>query len=362
MKLLLLDGDGIGPEITEVTARVLQSAALATGAAIESLRMPVGERALDQYGTTLPDEVWAAAQSVDGIVLGPLSTAGYPPREEGGINVSAEFRNRLDLYANIRPARRTAGAEGPAIDLVIARENSEGFYAVRTLHRGYGEFMPDPETCLALRKISVGASRRIAEIAFRLAESRRRRLTIVHKANVLKMSDGLFIDCVRQVGAAWPNVEIDEMFVDAAAAALVRSPESFDVIVTTNLFGDILSNLAAEVAGGLGGGGSLNAGDRLAMAQAAHGSAPDIAGRDCANPTGLLRSLSMLLHWGASHLGREDLARAGAAIEAAVESCLARPDGRTRDMGGPLGTAAFGEAVMAALDRDGQNRAGRPAS
>jgi 3-isopropylmalate dehydrogenase len=362
VKLLLLDGDGIGPEIAEVAARVLDAAAKAAGATIEVQRMPVGERALALRGTTLPEDVWAAAQAADGIVLGPLSTAGYPPREQGGINASAEFRSRLDLYANIRPARRPASAGSPAIDLVIARENSEGFYAVRTLHRGYGEFMPDPDTCLALRKISAGASRRIAEVAFRLADSRSRRLTIVHKANVLKMSDGLFIDCVRQIGAAWPRVEIGEMFVDAAAAALVRNPESFDVIVTTNLFGDILSNLAAEVAGGLGGGGSLNAGNRLAMAQAAHGSAPDIAGRDEANPIGLLRSVAMLLNWAAGHLARDDLARAGAAIEAAVETCLARPGCRTRDMGGAVGTRAFGEGVVAALDSGAQNRAGRAAS
>jgi isocitrate/isopropylmalate dehydrogenase len=235
---------------------------------------------------------------------------------------------------------------------VIVRENAEGFYADRTMHAGTGEFMPTPDLALAVRKVSRPGSERVARVAGRLATARRRRVTVVHKANVLKLSDGLFLSCAELVLAReFPEIAVDDEHVDAMASLLVRTPQRFDVVVTTNMFGDILSNLAAELAGGLGLAASLNLGDEHAVAQAAHGSAPDLAGQDRANPTSLVLSAAMLL----KHLGErrieERLVQAGVAIERTVSEQLAEAAGRTADLGGPLGTSAFTDALCARLAR-----------
>ena len=216
-------------------------------------------------------------------MLGPVSHNDYPPAAQGGLNPSGELRKRLDLFANIRPARTPDGFSprcGARVDLVIVRENTEGFYADRNMFAGSGELMPTPDLALAIRKVTRAGSTRIAQAAFELAMRRpRRKLTAVHKANVLRVSDGLFLDCVRAVAAGFPAVAYEERIVDAMAALLVRDAGVFDVIVTTNMFGDILSDQASEIAGSLGLGASLNAGADHAVAQAQHGSAPDIAGR-----------------------------------------------------------------------------------
>jgi 3-isopropylmalate dehydrogenase len=235
------------------------------------------------------------------------------------------------------------------MDLVIVRENTEGFYADRNMFFGNGEFMPEPDIALAIRKITAKASARVARRAFELARSRRRKVTAVHKANVLRVSDGLFLREVRRVAEEFPDVALDELIVDAAAAHLIRSPDRFDVIVTTNMFGDILSDEASELSGSLGLAGSINAGDTICVAQAQHGSAPDIAGQGIANPTSLILSAAMLLRWRGQRDGNEKLTRAAAAIEAAVEAVLDVPQKRTRDVGGTLGTTDFTREVCEAL-------------
>jgi 3-isopropylmalate dehydrogenase len=282
-----------------------------------------------------------------------VSHNSYPPREQGGLNPSGELRKRLDLYANIRPARSRAGFPprcGVPVDLVIVRENTEGFYADRSMHLGPGEFMPTPDLALAMRKITREGSTRIAEAAFKLAMQRRKKVTAVHKANVLRVSDGLYLECVRAVAARYPQVQYDEQIIDAMAALLVRDASQFDVIVTTNMYGDILSDEASEIAGSLGLAASLNAGADHAVAQAQHGSAPDIAGKDVANPASLIGSAAMLLAWLGERRKDAKLVQAGRAIEAALDRVLATPDGRTADLGGKRGTAAFAERVAAALD------------
>ncbi|MDJ0824602.1 MAG: isocitrate/isopropylmalate family dehydrogenase [Rhodobacter sp.] len=338
LRLLALDGDGIGPEIMAAALAVLDAVRPQLGRAVEVERAKIGFAALKATGSTIPEPVIAAARAADGVLLGPVSHNAYPPREEGGLNPSGVLRKALDLYANIRPARTWPGLDAPArrpFDLVVMRENLEGFYADRNMHQGSGEFMPVPGVALAVRRITEDASRRIAEAAFALAETRpAQQVTAVHKANVMRLSDGLFLDTVRAVAATHPAIAYDEVLVDAAAAHLVRDPSRFEVIVTTNMFGDILSDLASELAGGLGLAGSLNAGPDHAAAQAQHGSAPDIAGRDRANPTSLILSLAMLLR----HLGEP---AAAARIEAALAACLARPETRTADLGGRLGTHGF---------------------
>jgi 3-isopropylmalate dehydrogenase len=261
------------------------------------------------------------------------------------------MRKRLELFANIRPARSRPGLPprcGKPVDLVIVRENTEGFYADRSMHVGIGDLMPTPDLAISIRKITREASTRIAEQAFRLAARRpRQHVTAVHKANVLRVSDGFFLDCVRAVAARYPQVRYDERIVDAMAALLVRDASQFDVIVTTNMYGDILSDEASEISGSLGLAASINAGATHAIAQAQHGSAPDIAGKDVANPAALIGSAAMLLGWLGERRGDERLARAAAAIEAALDAAIAKPEWRTPDLGGPLGTKAFGERVAA---------------
>ncbi|NGM47354.1 isocitrate/isopropylmalate dehydrogenase family protein [Rhodobacter sp. SGA-6-6] len=347
MRLLALPGDGIGPEITAATLRVL--AALDLGLEVEIA--DIGLKALAGQGSTLPAGVLQKAAGADGVILGPVSHLDYPPRDKGGINPSSELRVKLDLYANIRPNRSREGLSilKKPMDLILVRENTEGFYSDRNMFAGSGEFMPDEDMALSVRKVTAKASARVARVAFDLARGRRRKVTAVHKANVLKLSDGLFLREVRRVAADYPDVQLEELIVDAAAAHLIRRPDSFDVIVTTNMFGDILSDEAAELSGSLGLGGSVNRGDSVCVAQAQHGSAPDIAGQDRANPCSLILSAAMLLDWMAARHGAPKLAEAGRRITAAVEAVLADPAGRTADLGGPLGTAGFTDRVIAAL-------------
>ena len=237
------------------------------------------------------------------------------------------------------------------MDLVIARENTEGFYADRNMHFGSGEFMPTPDLALSVRKISASGSRRIARAAFELAMRRpRRHVTAVHKANVLKVGEGLFLREVRAVAKDFPDVAYDEQLVDSMAALLVRDAQRYDVIVTTNMYGDILSDEASELSGSLGLAGSFNHGDTHGMAQAQHGSAPDIAGQDKANPVSLILSSAMLLDWYSRRAaGRDQFAHAAAAIERTADELVGDPARRTADLGGALGTRAFTEAFCAAM-------------
>jgi 3-isopropylmalate dehydrogenase len=353
LRLLVLPGDGIGPEIVGATLGVLARADRVFGLGLDIDQEEIGLARHAREGTTLPESVLAKAKASAGTILGPVSTYDYPPAAEGGVNPSARFRTELQLYANIRPAKSRSGMTilRAPMDLVIARENTEGFYADRNMAVGSGEFMPTPDLAIAVRKITAEASARIARTAFALARTRHRRVTAIHKANVLRLSDGLFLREVRRIAGDYPDVALDEMIVDAAAAMLVRDPARFDVIVTTNMYGDILSDEASELAGSLGLGASLNAGDAHAVAQAQHGSAPDIAGQDRANPTALILSAAMLLTWLAGRDGgHERLLAAAKAIEDAVEAVLASPELRTADLGGPLGTKAFGEAIAARIE------------
>src|SRR5437870_2002162 len=305
-----MEGDGIGPEITAATMRVVRAADDLFKLGLSFAPVSIGLAALSAHGTTLPETAVEAAKAADGVILGPVSHNDYPPVAQGGLNPSGELRKRLDLFANIRPARSRGGFPprcGSPVDLVIARENTEGFYADRSMFLGSGEFMPTADLALSVRKISRTGSTRIAETAFALACRRRNKLTAVHKANVLRVSDGLFLECVRAVASQFPTVEYEERIIDAMAALLVRAAAAFDVIVTTNMFGDILSDLAAEISGSLGLAASLNAGAEYAVAQAQHGSAPELAGRDRANPASLIGSAAMLLHWLGERRGNDSL-------------------------------------------------------
>ncbi len=353
MNLVVLPGDGIGPEITDATLKVLDRVARMVSLDLVLDVRQVGVAALQSELTTFPASVLDACRRADGVILGPVSTADYPPRDQGGINASAELRIQLDLFANIRPSRTREGLAHwgrTPMDLVIVRENTEGFYADRNMYRGSGEFMPTPDLALSIRKISAPASSRIARAAFELAAARRRHVTAVHKANVLTVTEGLFLREVRQMANAHPEVAYDEQLVDSMAALLVRDAGRYDVIVTTNMYGDILSDEAAELAGSLGLAASINCGDHHCMAQAQHGSAPDIAGQDKANPTSLILSAAMLLDWLGRRHNTLKLTEAARIIEASVDALLRQPSTRTIDLGGPLGTTAFTSELCKVID------------
>lgn len=356
MRILVLPGDGIGPEIVRSSVEVLKAASDKFGLGLTFDQEDIGFASLEKYGTTLRDEVLEKARDYDGIILGTISHADYPRPEKGGKNVSAAFRCGLDLYANVRPARTrsylpTNMKAGKSMDLVIMREATEGFYPDRNMALGWGEMMPSPDMALSVRKITRHCSERIARRSFELAMKRRKKVTAIHKANSFYMTDGLFLESVRKVAKEFPEVQLDDLLVDASTAHMVKNPERFDVLVATNFYGDILSDLASELSGSLGLAGSVMAGDNLCCAQAQHGSAPDIQGQDKANPTSMILSVAMLLQWLGEHRSSEALLNAGLKIEQAVDAVLENPATRTPDLGGSIGTKAFSQAVVAALGK-----------
>jgi 3-isopropylmalate dehydrogenase len=347
-RLGVLKGDGIGPEIVEATLKVLEAAQRQNARlAFEWVPLPMGWEAIRATGSALPESAIETLKSCDAWILGPHDSVSYPSALREALNPSGELRRRFDLFANIRPARAYPGLKAvcPRMDLVIARENTEGFYADRNMAWGIGEFMPTPDVALAIGKITRQASERIARTAFALARKRRRKVAIVHKANVLRKTFGLFLDVCRGVGAEFPEVAVEDYHIDAMTAHLVRRGADFDVIVTENMFGDILSDLTGELSGSLGMAPSINASATQAMAQASHGSAPDIAGKGIANPVGMILSAAMLLAWLGD--GREDPAagEAGQAIERAVSTVLEKGP-RTRDLGGTASTKEFTSALV----------------
>ncbi|NLE81207.1 MAG: isocitrate/isopropylmalate dehydrogenase family protein [Rhodococcus sp.] len=352
VRIGLMTGDGIGHEIVPATQQVVSAAVAAAGAAVDWVALPLGRDAIDTHGTPVPDSTLDALDGLDGWILGPHDSASYPAPFQGQLPPGGAIRKRFDLFANIRPARALTGvaATVPGMDLVVVRENTEGLYADRNMFVGSGEFMPTPDVALAVGVVTRRACERIAHAAFTLARSRRKHVTIVHKANVLSMTTGLFRDVCVEVGEQYPDVVVDDEHVDAMAALLVRRGADFDVVVTENMFGDILSDLTAELSGSLGTAPSVNASESKAMAQAAHGAAPDIAGHNRANPTALFLSAAMLLEWLGEKNGDRTLLSAGQRIIRAVEGTIAAGVA-TADLGGLASTSEFTEMVLARAQR-----------
>ena len=347
-RLGVLAGDGIGPEIVEATLRVLgASQQRDSGLRFEWVPLPIGWEAIRASGTAIPESTIQALDSCDAWIMGPHDSASYPATERDKLNPSGTLRHRFDLYANIRPARAYPGlpALSPKMDLVVVRENTEGFYTDRNMAWGVGEVLATPDVALTLGKITRHASERIARTAFTLARQRRRKVAIVHKANVIRKAYGLFLEACRDVAKEFAEVAVEDYHIDAMAAHLVRRGGDFDVVLTTNMFGDILSDLTGELTGSLGMAPSINAGIDRAMAQAAHGSAPDIAGKGIANPVGLILSASMLLLWLGDERKDPAAKAAGQAVEQAVAATLAEGP-RTIDLGGTAGTREFTEAIL----------------
>src|SRR3712207_2303541 len=293
-------GDGIGPEIVPASVRVVDAALAAAGAEPAAWQeLPLGASAIEEHGSAIPPATLEALAGLDGWLLGPHDSAAYPEPFRSQLNPSGAIRKHFDLYANIRPARGFEGGKAiaPDTDLVIARENTEGFYADRNTFAGTGEFMPTADVAICHGVFTRPAVERIARTAFDLARRRRSKLAIVHKANVLQLSSGLFKRVCLEVAEGYPDVQVDDFHIDAMTVHLLRRAADFDVVVAENMFGDILSDMAGELAGSLGIAPSVNASDDRAMAQAAHGSAPDIAGKGLANPIAMILSAGMLLDW-----------------------------------------------------------------
>ncbi|MEJ8822707.1 isocitrate/isopropylmalate dehydrogenase family protein [Variovorax humicola] len=354
MKFIVLPCDGIGPEIVAASVDVLKAADKRFNLGISYDYEDAGFTSLDKHGTTLRQETLEKAKTYDGIILGTQSHADYPVPEKGGRNVSAGFRIGLDLYANVRPARtrpylQSNMREGRTMDLVIMREATEGFYPDRNMSKGWGEVMPSPDMALSIRKITRHCSERIARRAFELAMTRRKKVTAIHKANSFHMTDGLFLEAVRHVAKDFPEVALDDLLVDASTAHLVKEPERFDVLVATNFYGDIISDLASELSGSLGLAGSVMASDDICCAQAQHGSAPTIAGKDLANPVSMILSVAMMVRWVGDKQKNKAMQDAGDAMVRAVDKALENPQTRTRDIGGTMGCKDFTAEVVKAV-------------
>jgi isocitrate dehydrogenase (NAD+) len=327
--ITLIPGDGIGPEVTDAVLRVLA----ATGVAIEWERHDAGVAAFERTGHALPAELIASIRRTRVALKGPVTT----PIGEGFTSVNVGLRKALDLFANLRPVWNLPGVSSrfTGVDLVIVRENTEDLYAGL-------EHEVVPGVVESLKIITERASTRIARFAFEHARRhRRKRVTAIHKANIMKLSDGLFLECARTMAREYPDIAYDEKIVDAACMHLVMTPEKLDVLVMPNLYGDIVSDLCAGLVGGLGVVGAANLGTEAAVFEAVHGSAPDIAGRNIANPTALLLSAVMMLR----HIDEETAADR---IMSALKRTIAGPV-RTRDLGGSASTSEFAEALSAAL-------------
>lgn len=329
--ITLIPGDGIGPEVSEAAVRVVA----ATGVECIWERMDAGAEAVTRYGTPVPDEVVNAIVKNRTALKGPVAT----PVGGGFSSANVTLRKRLNLYANVRPARTLPGVKSryEQVDLVIVRENSEDLYAGL-------EHIVVPGVVESLKIITETACLRIGRYAFHYArDNGRKRVTAVHKANIMKLADGLFLDCLRRVSREFPEIAYDEMIVDATCMNMVMYPEKFDVMVMENLYGDILSDLASGLVGGLGLTPSANVGENgIAMFEAVHGSAPDIAGRNLANPIALILSAAMML----AHLGENEAADR---IRNAVDRVLIEGKTMTRDLGGAASTTDVADAIIAAL-------------
>jgi 3-isopropylmalate dehydrogenase len=347
-RLGVMLGDGIGPEIVPASVRVVDAALAAAGAdPVAWHELPLGASAIEEHGSAIPAATLEALAGMDGWLLGPHDSAAYPEPFRSQLNPSGAIRKHFDLYANVRPARGFEGgtAIAPDTDLVIMRENTQGFYADRNTYAGTGEYMPTADVAVAMGVFTRPAIERIARAAFELARRRRNRVTIVHKANVLQLSFGLFKRVCLEVAEAYPDVEVDDFHIDAMTVHLLRRASAFDVVVTENMLGDILSDMAGELAGSLGIAPSLNASDDRAMAQAAHGSAPDIAGKGLANPIAMILSAGMLLDWLGTRYRDARATDAAVRVEDGVRAAV-RGGVSTRDLGGSASTDEFTDAVV----------------
>ena len=327
----VLKGDGIGPEVTEATVKVLDAVQKISDFKLNYLYGEAGAHCIPEHGTNLPKETVAMIKKTDACLKGPMTT----PEEPGApVSVAVTLRRMFNLYANVRPCKSFPSIESikPDIDLVVVRENTEGLYSGQ-------EALIAPGVSVAFRIITTEASLKVAEYAFKLAMQRKKHLTYIHKGNILRITDGVFKDAVKEVQKRYPEVTVDDLHIDAATMQLIKQPAIYDVMVTTNLFGDILSDEAAQVTGSLGLAAGANIGETYGMFEPVHGSAPKYTGMNRVNPIATILAGAMMLNY----LGEKEAAKK---IEEAVVTVLVEGKIRTADLGGKATTSDMANAIV----------------
>ncbi len=329
--ITLIPGDGIGPEVAKATREAVD----ATGVKINWDVVNAGAEVFEKVGTLVPDEVYASIEKNKIALKGPIGT----PIGKGFRSINVMLRKKYDLYSNVRPSRNFKGITTPFnnVNMVIFRENTEGLYI------GEEKVVEENEIIEATKRITRKGSLRICREAFKYARAMgKKTICVAHKANILKLTDGLFLECAREVAKDYPEIAVKEVIIDNMCMQMVSNPSQFEVIVTMNLYGDILSDLAAGLVGGLGVVPGANIGEDIAIFEAVHGSAPDIAGKNLANPTALMLSAVMMLN----HLGEKDKAKI---LESSIEEVLAEGKFKTKDLGGNSTTTEFTQAVVSKI-------------
>jgi isopropylmalate/isohomocitrate dehydrogenase-like protein len=327
----VLKGDGIGPEVTEATVKVLDAVQKVSDFKLVYLYGEAGAHCIPEHGTNLPKETIEMIKKTDACLKGPMTT----PEEPGApVSVAVTLRRMFNLYANVRPCKSFPSIESlkPDIDLVVVRENTEGLYSGQ-------EALIAPGVSVAFRIITTEASLKVAEYAFKLAMQRKKHLTYIHKGNILRITDGIFKDAVKEVQKRYPEVTVDDLHIDAATMQLIKQPATYDVMVTTNLFGDILSDEAAQVTGSLGLAAGANIGENYGMFEPVHGSAPKYTGMNRVNPIATILAGAMMLNY----LGEKKAAKT---IEDAVVAVLVEGKIRTADIGGKATTSDMANAIV----------------
>jgi 3-isopropylmalate dehydrogenase len=354
LKIGILEGDDIGHEVVPAAVEVAKAAARQHNLSIDWLPMPIGQSALTTHGSTMPEGTLETLATLDGWILGPIGHRAYP-KGPGAINPHPILRKHFNLFANVRPTKSypDIGCLHDGVDLIIVRENNEGFQPDRNVVAGSGEFRPTEDVTISVRVITRAGSYRVAKAALELARHRRKHLTFVHKDTVFKLGCGMFVEECRRAAKEYPDVLVDDVIVDTFAMRLVRDPQSFDVVVTTNMFGDILSDEAAGLVGGLGMAPGLCIGEgNIAMAQATHGSAPDIAGQGIANPYAMIESTRMLFDWLGRARNVPEAVAAAAAMERATTQALLDPASRTGDIRGRGTTEDMTRAIILGIEEE----------
>ena len=349
MKIGILPGDDIGHEVVPECVKVMKAAASRSGLAIDWQTLPIGKHGHDQYGNTLPAITEKALWELDGWIMGPIGHAAYPRNDSTW--VMPPVRKKYELFAAVRPSRSYPNIKSihQDVDIVFVREISEGMLYSETVVAGAPEFRPNDDITVAMRVITRKGSNRVAREAFEIARTRKRKkVTAAHKEPVYRLACGMFAEECRKVARDYPDVKFEEAMIDTISMKLVMAPQQYDVVVTSNQFGDILTDIGAGLVGGLGLAPGLCVGERQAMAQATHGSAPDIAGRNIANPYAMIASGQMLLAFlGRRHNEPKATAAAGY-MQAAIDKVVTEAKHLTQDLGGRSSTQDMGDAIAAA--------------
>jgi 3-isopropylmalate dehydrogenase len=350
LKIGILLGDDIGLEVVPEAIKVMKAAAAKAGLEVQWQDLPIGRRGHEMHGHTMPEATVKALEQTDGWVCGPIGHGGYPRNDATWI--MPPIRKRFELFASVKPVKSYANVKSihKNVDIVFLREVTEGMQSSDTVVAGNGEFRPNDEITIASRVITRKGSNRVARAAFEIARTRKiKRVTSVHKEPVYRLACGMFAEECRKVAKEYPDVEFNEALVDGFAMKLMMDPWRYDVVVTTNQFGDILTDQGAGLVGGLGLAPGLCIGETQAMSQATHGSAPDIAGQGIANPYAMIMSGQMLFDWLGRKRNEPKATEAAKRIDAAVEKIVAEGKSLTPDLDGKASTSQMGDAIAAAV-------------